>query len=200
VNPRELTQLHRGQQLLLRRATVAQVSRLWPALDWAALDASYPQFALAVASIVQSNRETSAGLAAEYLAAFRKAKGVPGQVKAVFAQPLIVDQFTTTLRVTSVVAAKSAAARGIAADVAMRNAQTQTTGAMSKLVLDAGRDTVTQSVLKDSAAFGWERVLGGGGCDFCRMLADRGAVYKEDTSDFESHDHCGCSAQPVYDS
>ena len=196
---RTLTQQHRAQQLLLRRATVAQVSRLWPALDWARLDATYPEFALQVAALVQKNRQTSAGLAAQYLRAFRSASGVPGEVKLVFAEPLIVDQFATSLRVTSVVTAKKAAATGAAPELAMRNALTQATGSMARLVLDAGRDTVVQTIRSDRAAYGWQRVLGGGGCDFCQMLASRGAVYKEDTANFESHDHCGCTSEPVYD-
>jgi hypothetical protein len=199
TSARELTQQHRAQQLLLRRATVAQVSKLWPALDWARLDATYPEFALAVAGLVERNRQTSAGLAAAYLRAFRQAKGVPGELKIVFAEPLIVDQFTTSLRVTSVVAAKNAAAAGTAPELAMANALTQAAGSMSRLVLESGRQTVTESVRRDSAAFGWRRVLGGGGCDFCRMLAGRGAVYKEDTADFPSHDHCGCTSEPVYE-
>jgi hypothetical protein len=35
-------------------------------------------------------------------------------------------------------------------------------------------------------------------CDFCEMLADRGAVYGEASADFEAHDHCSCSAEPVF--
>ena len=199
TTPRQLTQQHRAQQLLLRRATVAQMAKLWPALDWARLDATYPDFALAVGRLVQVNRQTSAGLAAQYLRAFRKAHGVPGQVKVVFAEPLVVDQFNTSLRVTSVVAAKNAAAAGTPMELAMRNALVQASGSMARMVLDSGRDTVVESVRADRAAFGWQRVLGGGGCDFCQMLAGRGAVYKEDTSDFQSHDHCGCTSEPVYD-
>ena len=198
TSARQLTQQHRAQQLLLRRATVAQVSRLWPALDWARLDATYPEFALSVAALVQKNRQTSAGLAAAYLRAFRQAKGVPGEVKPVFAEPLIVDQFATSLRVTSVIAAKKAAAAGTLPAEAMANALTQSTGSMARLVLDAGRETIVQTVRADRAAFGWQRILGGGGCDFCQMLAGRGAVYKEDTADFPSHDHCGCTGEPVY--
>jgi len=95
-----LTQRHRAQQLLVRRATVAQVSRLWPALDWSRLDATYPMFAVQVARLVQTNRQTSSGLAAAYLRAFRKSHGVPGEVKAVFAEPLVVDQFQTSLHTT----------------------------------------------------------------------------------------------------
>lgn len=194
-----LTQQHRAQQLLLRRATVAQVSRLWPALDWARLDATYPEFAVNVARLVQANRNTSAGLASQYLRAFRKAKGVPGEVKVIFAEPLVVDQFNVSLRVTSLVAAKTAAGNGVPAEKAMADALVQTSGSMARLVLDAGRMTAVDTLREDPAAFGWARVLGGGGCDFCQMLAGRGAVYKEDTADFEAHDHCGCTTEPVYD-
>lgn len=196
---RALTQQHRAQQLLLRRATVAQVAKLWPALDWARLDATYPNFALSVAALVQRNRQTSAGLASQYLRAFRLASGVPGELKIVHAEPLIVDQFTNSLRVVSVVAAKKSAAAGKPSDLAMADALTETQGAMARLVLDSGRDTTTQTLKADRAAYGWQRVLGGGGCDFCQMLAGRGAVYKADTADFPSHDHCGCTSEPVYD-
>jgi hypothetical protein len=41
-------------------------------------------------------------------------------------------------------------------------------------------------------------VTSGNACDFCSMLADRGAVYGEASAEFEAHDHCSCSAQPVY--
>jgi hypothetical protein len=198
VTPRALTQQHRAQQLLLRRATIAQVSRLWPALDWARLDESYPAFAVSVAALVQRNRQTSAGLAAEYLRAFRKASGVPGELKVVFAEPLIVDQFSTSLRVVSVVAAKKSAAAGKVADLAMTDALTETQGSMARLVLNSGRETVTGTITADPRATGYQRVLGGSGCEFCQMLAGRGAVYGEASADFEAHDHCGCSAEPVF--
>lgn len=195
---RQLTQTHRAQQLLLRRATIAQVARLWPALDWARLDATYPDFALAVAALVQKNRATSAGLAAQYVRAFRQASGIPGELKVVFAEPLVVDQFTTSLRVTTTVALKKAAAAGTAPDLAMTNALTQASSAMARLVLDAGRDTTLLTIDADPHASGWQRTVGGGACGFCKMLADRGAVYGADSADFASHDGCGCGAEPVY--
>jgi hypothetical protein len=102
------------------------------------------------------------------------------------------------LRATTIAAIKTAAANGIAADIAMANGLTQASGAVARLVLDGGRETFMGTIQNDSAASGWQRVLGGAGCDFCAMLADRGAVYKEDTADFASHDHCGCSAEPSY--
>jgi len=59
------------------------------------------------------------------------------------------------------------------------------------------RDTITTNRSHDPASVGWQRVAGTG-CKFCRMLAGRGAVYKESTARFASHPHCGCSAVPVF--
>lgn len=60
------------------------------------------------------------------------------------------------------------------------------------------RDTITTNRRRDRAAVGWQRVTGGG-CKFCRMLAGRGAVYREETARFASHPHCHCTAQPVFE-
>ena len=59
------------------------------------------------------------------------------------------------------------------------------------------RDTITTNRRRDPEATGWQRVASAG-CKFCRMLAGRGAVYKESTARFASHPHCGCSAVPVF--
>jgi hypothetical protein len=59
------------------------------------------------------------------------------------------------------------------------------------------RDTITSNRLRDPDAVGWQRIAAGG-CKFCRMLADRGAVYKSTTANFASHPHCHCTAQPVF--
>jgi hypothetical protein len=193
VNP--LTQQHRAQQLLLRRATVAQVERLWPALDWTRLDATYPAFAAAMAVVVQRNRRTSAGLAAGYLRTLRRTLGVSGTVQPVLAPPLVVDQFHASLHTTSVAAAKAAASRGVAGEVAMANALTQTKGSMARLALDAGRTTITNTLQTDPASNGWRRVLGGGGCNFC---SGRAGVRMTSDVVFEAHDHCACTAEPIY--
>jgi hypothetical protein len=190
-----LTQRHRAQQLLLRRATVAQLARLWPALDWARLDATYPAFAVQVAGMVQRNRQTSAGLAAAYLRAFRRAQGVPGEVRPVFADPFNAEQFSVTLHSTTVAPAKAAAGRGDDPNTAMASALTLATGAMVRLVLDAGRQAVMATTAADPAASGWRRVLGGGGCDFCR---ERAGVRMTSAEVFEPHGHCGCTAEPTY--
>lgn len=59
------------------------------------------------------------------------------------------------------------------------------------------RDTITTNRQRDPQSVGWKRVTSGG-CAFCRMLASRGAVYKEATAHFASHPHCNCSVAPVF--
>jgi hypothetical protein len=59
------------------------------------------------------------------------------------------------------------------------------------------RDTILTNRRRDPSAVGWRRISSGG-CRLCRMLAARGAVYKESTARFATHPSCKCSAQPVF--
>lgn len=59
------------------------------------------------------------------------------------------------------------------------------------------RDTILGNRRRDPEAVGWQRITNGG-CKLCRMLADRGAVYKHDTVNFAAHPNCHCTAQPVF--
>lgn len=70
-------------------------------------------------------------------------------------------------------------------------------GGVQRRIANFGRQTITVSSTADPGARGWQRE-GGGGCDFCAMLIGRGAVYREETADFESHDHCRCIAVPAF--
>lgn len=61
------------------------------------------------------------------------------------------------------------------------------------------RDTVLSNRQRDPQAVGWTRIArGSASCKFCRMLADRGAVYRESTVRFAAHDDCMCTAAPVF--
>lgn len=61
------------------------------------------------------------------------------------------------------------------------------------------RDTVLSNRQRDPQAVGWMRITrGSASCRFCRMLADRGAVYREATVRFAAHDDCMCTAAPVF--
>lgn len=196
LTARQLTVAHRRQQLALRKVTLDEMARLWPMLDWAALDSTYPDLAGATAEMVAKYRRTSTGLAAGYLRAYRVASGLDGNVRIIIPQTLNAEQLGASLHSLSVASVKTAAGKGVPPQVAMDNALVRSSGAMARLVLDAGRETVTRTIQTDDRAQGWRRILGGGGCDFCRTLAGR--VYPRDNADFEAHGKCGCTSEPVY--
>jgi hypothetical protein len=61
------------------------------------------------------------------------------------------------------------------------------------------RDTMVTNRRRDPSAIGWRRISSGTGCKFCRMLADKGAIFKESTARFAAHAHCHCTAAPVFE-
>lgn len=71
-------------------------------------------------------------------------------------------------------------------------------GGLQRTVADRHRLTIVENSVRDPRAEGWRRVGDGSTCDFCRLLIGRGAVYRESTAQFKSHDHCGCSAAPTW--
>lgn len=192
-----LTLEHRRQTLALRAATIRDLQRLWPALDLANLDGTFPVWLSGVGTLVTRDRGRAAGLAAAYLTAHRDAAGVPGSPEIRLAPQIAADRLETSLRVTSIVAIRRGLGAGFSPEKALTNAFVQSSGAATRFVLEAGRETIRRTSLVDSRARGWQRVTVGG-CNFCQMLAGRGAVYSDATVDFRAHDHCGCTAEPVY--
>lgn len=72
-------------------------------------------------------------------------------------------------------------------------------GSLTRHVLDVGRETIAANTMADRRSVGWQRFAQPGGCEFCIMLAQNGAVYKRATADFASHDHCRCRCGPSWD-
>lgn len=61
------------------------------------------------------------------------------------------------------------------------------------------RVTTLENRKRDPESVGWRRITSPGACRFCRMLADRGAVYRKDTVRFAAHSpNCFCIAEPVF--
>ena len=82
--------------------------------------------------------------------------------------------------------------RGFSPTAAARNGFAKVSGSASGLVFGGSRLVLTEATGK------YRRVAGGSACDFCLMLEGRGAVYSVRTADFTAHDHCACSAEPVF--
>ena len=192
-----LTAAYRRESLTLRAGTIRSMQAVWPALDWNRLDETFPAWLAATRGLVERDHAKAAQMAGLYVEALRRAEKAAGSATVQLAT-LDPERASTALRVTSLVALKRSAVAGVPGAQAKAHAFVQASGAATRLVLDGGRDTIRETVAADSEARGWQRVGSGRSCSFCSMLLGRGAVYTEATADFASHDHCACSAEPVY--
>lgn len=73
---------------------------------------------------------------------------------------------------------------------------------MSKLVRSEMtrpyRDTTLGNGAQDGMFVGYKRIARAESCGFCKALADRGAVFKQNTAYFAAHDDCQCTAAAAF--
>lgn len=194
---RAFTEEHRRGQLRIRARAAQDFARLWPL--WQGDRSSFNDLATAAVPLVRVHRGLSASLAGAYFETFRGAERVRGGATPRLADPVDEGALRGTLFAVGEEGARKAIAAGHSPQAAMQNALVRTTGTVTRFVLDGGRDTMVLSTASDREARGWSRVTAGDPCAFCAMLASRGPVYSEDTSDFQAHDHCVCMGEPAYD-
>lgn len=194
----QLTEGYRRANQALRAATLRDFLRLWPVLDPARMDETFPAWALSTRTLIARDRARAAGLAAGYLKATRLSSGVAGEATVVLSSTMPAAQVETSLSVTARAGYYTALRYGRTPEQARQVALVRSAGAVSRLVLGGGRDTVQASLRADRKGRGWQRVTSAKACDFCVMLAGRGAVYSADTANFSAHDHCSCTVRPVY--
>jgi len=206
----QLVERHRQAQLQIRAQALRDYLTLWR--GWQGDDDSFLQIASAVVLLVQLYRGMSSAVAADFYELLRREEGVRGTFPPRLAPEIGREQVAGTLwllgpekvrRVPRPLRDDDAIGRELdalteAVRAAMDTAFVDTSGAVTKMVLDGGRETIVESTKADPAAVGWARTTDGDPCAFCVMLASRGAVYKEDTVGFQAHAHCGCSATPVF--
>ena len=70
---------------------------------------------------------------------------------------------------------------------------------VAKEVARGFRDSITGNTSRDPASVGWSRVARPGACKFCVMLADKGAVFRQETARFAAHLNCHCAARPEFE-
>lgn len=193
-----LTESYRQGQLAIRAQALRDFLLLWPI--WTGDTPSFASLVQATLSLVTVYRQAAAALAASYFQAIRAAAGAPGLATPELAAPLPLDQLAASMYVTGQVMTRDALLGGQPAQQARETALTRISGAITRLILNAGRDTILASVAADEQAVGWARVTDGNPCYFCLTLASRGAVYKsEQAADFQAHDHCACQAVPIFE-
>jgi len=176
---------------------LADVARLWRVVDPDRFDETHRLLTLPLQMLVDERRRLSAGLAANYYRQVRREAGITSTFEFTLPGPVDREQLATSLTVTGPVARGKALRQGANVTEAARRAFVATSGSVSRHALDAGRETVLGALRDDpKLEYRWYRVTSGTPCDFCQMLAGRGAVYREDTAGFKAHDHCGCYPAP----
>jgi hypothetical protein len=106
-----------------------------------------------------------------------------------------------SLNIVGPVGQKSKIKRGKTPQEARDASFVESSGVATRHVLTGGRKSLLTLLQRDDRAQRWIRVTDGDPCAFCAMLASRGPVYlSEDSAGFKAHDHCACTAEPVYHS
>lgn len=193
-----LTVAYRRQQLAVRAAALQDITRAWPLWTPGQVK-EFGRFTAVAVPLLGARHNQAAALAAGYYRRFREAEGVRGGDTPRLPPGLRLDDVVPSLRATALAGTMRALRAGFSPQAASRAGLTQALGTAGRLTLNGGRDAIVASVEADPRAIGWQRIASGGACDFCRTLAGRGPAYKgERTASFQAHDHCACSAEPVY--
>ena len=193
-----LTEQYRQTQLQIRAQALRDFTTLWPI--WKGDENSFSELVSAALLLVKVYRRISAAAAAAYYEAFRSAAEAAGVPATVLSADVPDAAVTTSLYITGRDALRKALAAGQSPEAARSTTLVRASGAVTRHIIDGGRQTILDSVAADKEAIGWARVTDGDPCYFCLTLASRGAVYKsEETASFEAHDHCACIAMPVFE-
>lgn len=196
----KLAEQQQAEQLALRARSLQGLLKLWRAVDPTDLTGTIGTFAQAAAILAGQGYDQSGTIAAAYYQLFRRAEGVPGTVPTILAAVPGADELAVEIRGAALAGIINARRSGADVETAKRNGFVRAAGALIKLVANGGRRTVIENVDRDRRSIGWARVTTSEDpCAFCRMLASRGPVYRtERGADFQTHDGCGCGAQPLF--
>jgi hypothetical protein len=188
---RELRDLRRAQSNVLTLA-LADLANAWAGLDLTDPETAQAVLLRLTPALSDTYGSLSAAVAADWYDDLRRDREIAGTFRAAPAEPVAAGRVEgTTQRITQHLWTDTPEA-----------ALTALSGRLGKYVMQPGRDTVVAAVQADPSQPRWARVPSSPKpCEFCEMLAGRGAVYlSEDTADgTEYHDHCGCAAVPVWD-
>lgn len=196
---------YRAAQIGLTRLLVRDVRGLRRLILPQRLRETVPDWLAAMNAIVDQYARTSASLAADFYDAQRDAAGVSGVFTVPVTDPPPLEQTEASLRWATKDLwprdpedPQTTDAQRNPLDVRLAQAETKAEQVAQKLVTDTGRGTVREAVRQDRQATAWARSAARGACAFCKLLAARGAVYKQDTADFRAHDGCHCGVVPVF--
>lgn len=141
-----------------------------------------------VPGVVGYYSEGSAALAADFYDEYRADAGIGDRFRA---EAVVLDR-TVKIRRGVAWASEPLSVDDDAAAIA------RLTEVLQSELARPYRDTILTNQQRDKRAGGYQRIASPTACGFCKMLAGRGAVYKERSAFFAAHGNCMCTAQPWF--
>lgn len=201
----------RAAQSTLTRLLVRDIRGLRRLIRPDRLQESVPLWMAAVRALIDQYGAASGVVAAGSYDRQRTAAGAPGRFDAEPAPGSPEDQIEASLRWATRGLWETEAEQD-PFDVRLAQAERLAEGVAQKLVADQGRATTRQAVDRDREAVAYARAAALGGCAFCKLMASRGAVYKNartagrdanekftgTASVVKFHDNCHCTIVPVF--
>lgn len=177
----------------LRELILRDLRAYWANLDLSNIDKVRPVLEKAVPLLVIRYGEMAATVAADFYDELRSHSVQPRRYAAVMADPPEVARIQASTRW----ALGSLLGAAPDPDAALGALET----VADRMALRQGRGTIGRNVHRDPADARWARVPVGGTCDWCLMLASRGAVYMSEKSAggaSEWHGKCDCTPTPIW--
>lgn len=189
--PADLIARYRTAQQSLVTLSNRDLLAVWRTLDLTDAESATTALLPTMRELTGAYGDQAAVIAADFYDDARAAVGPPGSFLARPGQVAGTGQVDALTR--------WAVGPLWAADPRYGDALVRLAGGSGRLIRAAGANTIVDAAHSDPEARGWRRNTAPGACQFCRMLADRGAVYREDTARFAAHDHCACTVSPAWD-
>lgn len=206
-----VAQEQRRAQSALTRLLIRDLRGLRRLIRPDRLQESMPLWMASVRALIEQYGAASAVVAADSYEQQREAAGNRGRFSAEPSAGPPQEQIESSLRWATKDLWETGAEQD-AFDVRLAQAEQRAEAVAQKLVADQGRDTTRQAVDRDREAVAYARAAALGGCAFCKLMASRGAVYKNartagrdandkftgDASVVKFHDNCHCTIIPVF--
>ena len=197
----------RAQQSAVTAALVRELRSIRRLLGRTPRGTPNRAWVLALAALTDRYGRASAELAARAYEEQRAASGALGRFQVVPDPPPGMDEVQAVAGwATAPLRLVEGRPQGTPED-----AQQRAEAGAQKMTADTGRRTTLRAVRSDTEAVAWARAAALGACYFCKLLASRGAVYKDrrsltgadsefvgDVSEIKVHDHCHCQPIPIF--
>lgn len=193
-----LFSMYQGHQKLIAARASTAIGAFWSSvIDPEHFSDSWTRLAPIIQGIIDTHYQMSAADASNYYGLSRAVAGrygspIPGSPLGIGYLERLADKVGRVAFYQYVDSGKSAST---ASDMTRRGLM----GASMRVVLNGGRNTVTNAAAGDRSAVGWERIVEDHPCSDCAMRAASGGVRKERQFAFRAHDNCTCLARVVFE-